>query len=95
MKDRRHIPRLAEVERGHGRRVSFCVPVVAVVGAVVVVAVRVFGGGASVVELVEVLLDVGVAVAVVAPHWKKEEGGERLAGVNERGNDWRVGAATV
>ena len=31
------------------------------------------GGGAGVVELVEVLLHVGVAVTVVAPHCKKRE----------------------
>ena len=31
------------------------------------------GGGAGVVELVEVLLHVGVAVPVVAPHCKRKE----------------------
>ena len=43
------------------------------------------GGGAGVVELVEVLLDVGIPVAVVAPHWKREKDGEiRLCTVASR-----------
>ena len=52
------------------------VAVVGVVGARL--AIGVLCGGARVVELVEVLLDVGVAVAVVAPHCKRGEEGEKL-----------------